>query len=74
MRNETAIPPALAAIAAGRDYITTREFAKVINKAPQTIRKLHSQTGEAYGIRSVKIGNEHTWPVVRVGCLVTGGQ
>lgn len=74
MRNETVIPPALAAIAAGRDYITTREFAKAINKAPQTVRKLYCLTGEVYGIRSVKIGNNHTWPVVPIGCLLTGGQ
>lgn len=74
MRNETVIPPALAAIAAGRDNITTREFAKAINKAEQTVRKLYCLTGEAYGIRPVKIGNHLTWGVAPTAGLLTGGQ
>lgn len=67
------LPPELAAIAAGRDNILTSEFSKVINKADQTVRKLHCLTGEAYGIRPTKIGNELNWPVVQIAALLSGG-
>lgn len=67
------LPPALAEVAAGRDHITTREFARALNKAEQTIRKLHCLTGEAYGIRPTKIGNHLDWPVAPIAALLTGG-
>ena len=66
------IPPALAEVAAGRDHISTREFGKAINKAPQTIRKNFCVDGEAYGIRPTKIGNGLIWPVVGVAALLAG--
>ncbi len=74
MAMQTEIPPGLAAIAAGRDLIKTVEFAKALNKAPQTVRKLHSLTGEAYGIRPTKIGNDLNWPVAHTAELLCGSQ
>lgn len=71
--NESNIPPELAAIAAGRVNITTREFAKVINKAPQTVRKVYCLTGEAYGIKPVKVGNGLNWGVAHTAALLNGG-
>lgn len=67
------LPTALAAIAAGRDHINTAEFARAINKAEQTIRKLHCLTGEAYGIRPVKVGNRLLFPVLATAALLNGG-
>lgn len=67
------LPPALAVVAAGRDYITTREFARAINKAPQTVRKNYCLTGECYGVRPVKVGNHLNWPVSSTARLLSGG-
>lgn len=64
---------ALAQIANGRDHITTAEFAKATNKAPQTIRKNYCLTGECYGIRPTKVGNALLWPVAPTEELLTGG-
>ncbi len=67
------LPPALAEIAAGRDYITTDEFARSITRASQTIRKNYCQTGEAFGIRPTKFGNRLLWPVSQIADLLTSG-
>ena len=67
------LPPALIAIAAGRDHITTAEFARALNKAPQTIRKNYSLTGECYGVRPVKVGNYLLWSVADTARLLNGG-
>lgn len=68
-----AIPPALAAIAAGRDHIQTAEFARATNRASQTVRKNYCLTGECFGIRPVKFGNRLLWPVVDIARLLNGG-
>lgn len=67
------IPPALAAIAAGRDHIQTAEFARATTRACQTIRKNYCLTGECFGIRPVKFGNRLLWPVVDIARLLSGG-
>jgi len=67
------IPPALAAIAAGRDHIQTSEFARAANRASQTIRKNYCLTGECFGIRPVKFGNRLLWPVSEIAVLLNGG-
>lgn len=72
-RNEIAIPDGLAAVAAGRDHISTREFACAVGKAASQIRKLHHLDGAAYGIRPLKIGRDLLWPVVAVATLLAGG-
>lgn len=70
----THLPPALAAIAQGRDHIQTSEFARSITRAGQTIRKNYCLTGEAYGIRPIKIGNRLLWPVAEVARLLSGSD
>lgn len=66
------LPPALAAIAAGRDHILTGEFARAANRASQTIRKNYSQRGECFGIRPLKFGNRLLWPVTQIAALLNG--
>lgn len=68
MATRANLPPALAEIAAGRDHITTAEFARATNKAPQTVRKNYCLTGECFGIRPVKVGN------LRVKGLLPGSE
>lgn len=71
MAMRTDLPPALAEVASGRDYLTTREFARAVNKAEQTVRKLNCLTCEAYGVRAVKIGNRLLWPVAQIARLLS---
>jgi hypothetical protein len=69
---QVSLPPALAAIAAGRDHILTEEFAKAANRASQTIRKNYCQKGECFGIRPLKFGNRLLWPVSQIAALLNG--
>ncbi len=66
------IPPALAAVAAGRDHVSTSEYARAIDKADQTIRKNFCLNGECYGIRPIKVGNRLLWPVCQIAELLNG--
>lgn len=63
-------PPALAAIAANRDYLDTTEFASAINRTGQTIRKNLCVRGHAYGIRPKRVGGRLLWPVSEVARLL----
>jgi hypothetical protein len=65
-------PPALAAIAAGRDFISTAEFARAANRSSQTLRKNYCLTGKCFGVRPVKFGNRLLWPVSAIAALLTG--
>ena len=60
------VPQGLLGVAGSRDLITTPEFAQVFNVKPQTVRKNYCLTGEAYGIRPVKIGNRLLWSVSKI--------
>jgi hypothetical protein len=66
-------PPGLAHIAAGRDLITTADFALSISRARQTIRKSYCLTGSCFGIRPIKFGNRLLWPVADIAALLNGG-
>jgi hypothetical protein len=66
------LPPALAEIAFGTSYLVTKEFARIIRREMQTIRKLLSQKGEVYGIRPIKVGNRWLWDVRDVASLFPG--
>jgi hypothetical protein len=68
----TNLPPGLSAIAGNRDLITTPEIAQVFNVASQTIRKNHSITGFAYGIKPTKIGNRLLWSVAQIAEKLRG--
>lgn len=74
IQNAAPIPPALAAIATGRDHIQTAEFARATNRASQTLRKNYCLTGHCFGIRPVKFGNKLLWPVQSIAALLTGGK
>ena len=58
--------PELAAIAAGRDHLTTKEFARVFSKSPRTVRKNYCLDGECYGIRPIKPASNLLWPVIEI--------
>ena len=68
----SALPPELAKLAGNRDAITTAEFAKAISGSQQTLRKNYCLTGNAYGIRPIKIGNRLLWPVREIALLIRG--
>lgn len=68
-----AIPPALAAVANGRDTIKTQEFARAMNIAVATVHKNHCLDGEVCGIRPIKRGKFLLWPVAAVAQALTGG-
>lgn len=71
--NRQTIPPALAAVAHGRDHIKTSEFAHAVSRAPHTILKNHCLTGECYGIRPIKRGKLLLWPVADISAFLNGG-
>lgn len=56
---------ALAEISKGRDFVSTDEAARILNKSPRTLRKLHCLNGSAYGVVPVKLpgSNLLDWPV-----------
>lgn len=66
--------PALAKVVAGRDHLTTKEFAMAINKTEQHIRKNHHLNGHAFGIRPIKVGRRLLWPVSDVAAALTKTQ
>jgi len=74
MLTRTALPEALAAIAAGRDHVPTSDYAKATLHAGQTIRKNYCLTGECFGIRPIKVGNRLLWPVADIAALLTGSR
>lgn len=67
------LPSELAKVAGDRDVITTAEFARAISGSQQTLRKNHSLTGNAYGIKPIKVGNRLLWPVDRIAEILRGG-
>jgi len=72
MAASVAIPPALAAVAQGRDHIKTSEFAHTFSRATQTILKNHCLTGECFGIRPIKQGKFLLWPVADIAKALGG--
>ena len=72
MQKYSNYPPALAEVAAGRDHLKTKEYAKAVNRSPQTVRKNYCLTGNCFGIRPVKVGNSLLWPVASIAKLLNG--
>ena len=58
----------------GRDLIPTLDYADQIGMKPQTVRKNYCQTGEAFGLRPIKIGNRLMWRVNDVAKLIEYGE
>ena len=70
MTHRATILPALAAIAMGRDILTTTEAAKALNRADQTLRKWAClETGP---IRPVRIHGRLAWRVIDIAKLLNG--
>lgn len=67
------LPPTLAEIATKTDFLRTDEFASVLRRASQTIRKAYSLTGHYLGIRPVKLGNRLLWRINDIAELLEGG-
>lgn len=72
MRKTRPSLPALAALAAGRDHITTAEFAGVTQRAVLTIREQYRRNGQVYGVTPLKFGNKLLWPVHEISRLLSG--
>jgi len=66
-----AIPPGLAELAQGRDFIRTEEFAHAMCRAVATVHKNHCMTGECFGVRPIKRGKLLLWPVTAVAQALT---
>lgn len=66
------IPPALAIVAQGRDFIKTEEFAHAMSRAVHTIHKNHHLDGEVFGIRPIKQGKFLLWPVAGIARVLNG--
>ena len=58
----------------GRPHATTTEYAHLIGKAQQTIRKNYCLTGDAFGVVPIKVGNRLLWPIERIAQLLTAGD
>ena len=67
-----ALPAGLSAIAGNRDLITTKEYAQIWNVADQTVRKNYCETGEAYGLKPIKVGNRLLWSVAQIAEKLKG--
>lgn len=70
MKTSQTIPPGLAAIAQGRDTLPTKEAARAINRADQTMRKWASQ--ENGPIRPIRINGRLAWSVAELAYLLNG--
>lgn len=63
--------PELAAVARGRDVLTTNEAAPAINRSPQTLRKWACL--ENGPIRPIRINGRLAWRVSDLQALLSGG-
>ena len=70
---EIPLPAGLAKIAGTRDHIPTADFARAFSKRPATVRKNYCLTGEAFGIKPVKVGNSLLWSVAAIAAKLQGG-
>ena len=66
------IPPGLALIAAGRDFLTTAETAHALNRKEQTCRKWACLGNGP--IRPVRVNGRLMWRVLDVARLLNGGS
>lgn len=51
-------------------HLTTGQFAAAIGRSPQTVRSHHCHTGQAFGIRPIKVGRLLLWPTDKVSALL----
>ena len=74
MKQLIGMPEGLAGVSNGRDKVTTEEFAKVLSKSSQTLRKNYCLKGEVYGLRPIKIGGRLLWNVKDIAVLLLEGE
>lgn len=67
---QAVIPPALAAVARGRDTLPTNEAAPALNRSNQTLRKWACL--ECGPIRPVRIHGRLAWRVADIAALLNG--
>ncbi len=67
---QAVIPPALAAVARGRDTLPTNEAAPALNRSNQTLRKWACL--ENGPLRPVRINGRLAWRVSDIAALLTG--
>ena len=65
------LPPGLAAIARGRDTVSTDEAATTLNRQCQTLRKWACL--ESGPIRPIRINGRLAWRVSDLADLLSGG-
>ncbi len=53
-------------------FLKTEPFAECVGRTAHTIRILHSKTGQAFGIKPLKVGRFLLWPVDQVNALLGG--
>ncbi|MBL0231676.1 MAG: hypothetical protein IPP76_13190 [Moraxellaceae bacterium] len=70
MNKSIQIPPALAVIAAGRDFLTTAETAHALNRKDQTLRKWACL--ECGPVRPIRINSRLMWRVTDLAQLLNG--
>lgn len=58
----------------GRPHATTNEFAHLVGRAQQTVRKNYCLTGNAFGIVPIKVGNRLLWPIEDIAHLLATGD
>jgi hypothetical protein len=66
------MPPELARITQGRDFLTTVEFARALNRAPQTVRKNLCIQGHCFGVKPRNVGGRLLWAVSDTAALLGG--
>jgi hypothetical protein len=62
----TAAPANLGGVPSDRVYLSTLEFAKLVNCRSNSIRNKYSSAGEYNGIRPIKFGGRLLWPVAEI--------
>jgi hypothetical protein len=66
----THVPSALASVLFDRVYISTHEFAKLVNCKPHSIWNCYSEKGDYHGIKPVKLGGRLLWPTDRIAVVL----
>ncbi len=68
------MPPELARISQGRDFLTTGEFARALGRAPQTVRKNLCMNGHCFGVKPRHVGGRLLWSVQETARLLQGAE
>lgn len=70
MSQPAPLPPQLARITANRDFVSTAEFARALNRSASTVRKNTSLTGNCFGVKPRRVGGRLLWAVSDIARLL----